>query len=284
MIAHPFSYCCPETMQEAAQALADGADDAAIMAGGTWLVPHMSRGERRPGLVVDLRRLGLIEILQEGERIELGSCVTYDQLKSSATVQEALPVLAIMARGITGGAAITGQGTVGGAACYGSPSSDVPGCLVALGARLRLTGCGGTRDVAAAEFFTGPFRTARRGDEILSAILFDRPRGRARAGYHKLKLSGSSWPIVTASCCVDDRGSAGLRASVAIGAAGLTPAAAGACFASADPIAFHDLGRRAAEALGPGWSDELADAAYRLEVAPEVARRAVAAALVALHA
>ena len=284
MIAHPFAYCCPVTTQEAAQALADSAGNAAIMAGGTWLVPHMSRAERRPGLVVDLRRLGLDEIRQADDSITLGSCVTYDQLKSSPIVQDALPVLTIMAHGITGGTGITSQGTIGGAACYGSPSSDIPGCLLALEAQLRLRGCGGTRDVPASDFFTGPFQTARHNDELLTAIMFDRPQGRARAGYSKLKLSGSSWPIVTASCCVDDRGPAGLQASVAIGAAGLVPAAASARFASADVTAFHALGQRAVAALGPGWSDELADAAYRVEVAPEVARRAVAAALASLHA
>jgi len=283
MIAHPFSYCCPATTAEAAQALADGAERAAIMAGGTWLVPHMSRAERRPELVIDLRRLGLDHIRQEGNQLVLGACTTYDQLKSSTLVQDSLPVLALMANGITGGVGITGQGTIGGAACYANPSSDIPGCLVSLGARLRMTCRDGVRDVQAAAFFTGPFKTARRSDEFLSAILFDRPHGRARAGYCKLKLSGSSWPIVTASCCVDDRGAAGLHASVVIGAAGQVPSAASMWFESADPAAFHTLGQRAVDALGQGWTDELADAAYRKEVAPEMARRAVAAALEALH-
>ncbi len=283
MIAHPFHYCCPATMHEATQAVAEGADDAAILAGGTWLVPHMSRAERRPRLVVDLRRLGLDGIRLDGGQVVLGACTTYDQLKSLALVQDALPVLAIMAHGITGGAGITGQGTIGGAACYGSPSSDVPACLLALRARLRLTCSDGVRDVPAAEFFTGPFQTARRSGEILSAILFERPQGRARAGYHKLKLSGSSWPIVTASCCLDDCGSAGVHAHVAIGAAGVVPSAASVHLAAADPAALHALGQGAVAAIGQGWADELADAGYRLDVAPEIARRAVAAALRALH-
>ena len=284
MIAHPFHYRCPTTSAGVTQALEEGTGHTALLAGGTWLVPHMSRAERRPDMVIDLRQLGLNQIRQEDDGIVLGACTTYDQLKTSPIVREQLPVLAIMAHGITGGTGITGQGTIGGSACYGSPSSDIPGCLLGLGARLRLVSRDGARDVPAAEFFTGPFQTARRDDEFLSSIVFERPRGVVRAGYYKLKLSGSSWPIVTASCCLDDCGPAGLHVSVAIGAAGLVPTVCSARLASADPVALHTLGQRAVAALGAGWTDELADAAYRLEVAPEIVRRAVTSALEAIHA
>jgi len=50
-----------------------------------------------------------------------------------------------------------------------------------------------------------------------------------------------------------------------------------------DSRAFDHLAKRAAEALAAGWDDALADAEYRLAVAPEVVRRAIAAALEALY-
>ena len=282
MIAHPFAYICPASVAEATQALADAGGGAAALAGGTWLVPHMSRAERRPSVVVDLRRLGLRGVWEQDGAIILGACTTYDDLKTSVLVRDALPVLAIMAHGITGGRGITGQGTIGGSACYASPASDIPGCLVALDARLRLTNGEGVRDVAAAAFFTGPFQTARRADEVLSAIVVDRPDGPVYAGYHKLKLSGGSWPIVTAACCLTRR-AGGVHATIAIGAAGPVPAVARAWLPSADPALLVRLSAAAAGALVAGWDDELADAAYRLAVAPEVGRLAVAEALKALH-
>jgi len=186
-----------------------------------------------------------------------------------------------MAAGITGGRGITAQGTIGGSACYANPASDVPGCLLALGARLRLVSVGAVRDVPVASFFTGPFRTARLPEELLSAIIVDRPAGMPFAGYHKLKHSGGSWPIVTASCCLERRGR--LYASIAIGAGGPVPVGARAVLVPDDPGALDRLAEQVLKALGDGWDDALADAEYRLAVAPEVVRRATAAALEAMN-
>lgn len=277
MIAHPFAYRAPATQADVAELLAELGEQAAPMAGGTWLVPHMSRAERRPTVVIDLRRLGLSTIATEGTAIALGACTTYEQLKQDPLVREHLPLLRTMAQGITGGRSITGQGTIGGAACYANPASDVPACLLALGARMRLVGRRGSREVDAGAFFTGPFRTARRADEFLSAILVDRPIGKVHAGYHKLKLSGSSWPIVTAACCVVRHDDA-LHVRVAIGAAAAVPALATATIHVSQAIPLEDVAAEAVMALAEAWSDELADAEYRLAVAPEVARRAAAAA------
>lgn len=279
MIADPFAYACPTSLDEAIHALAK--PRAAALAGGTWLVPDMGRAEQRPSSVVDLRHLGLRGARIEGGAILLGACTTYEDLRACALVRSSLPLLALMAAGITGGRGITGQGTIGGSACYANPASDVPGCLLALGARLRLVSIAGVRDVPAASFFLGPFHTARRPDELLSAFVFERPRVTAVAGYHKLKHSGSSWPIVTASCCLERRD--GLHASIAIGAAGPVPIGVTAMLPPDDSRAFDHLAKRAVEALAVGWDDALADAEYRLAVAPEVVRRATAAALEALH-
>ena len=280
MIAHSFDYQCPDTPAEAARLLSEG---GVVLAGGTWLVPHMSRGERNPAMVVDIRRVVQADIFKEDQAIVLGACTTYDRLKTDSLVQDALPVLRIMAQGITGGRGITGQGTIGGAACYGSPASDVPGCLLALDARMRLVGCTGTREIPAASFFQGPFTTALRPDEFLSAIVVERPTSRVYAGYHKLKLSGSSWPVVTASCCVLRLIDGGLRARLAIGAAGPRPVVVEASFLTADTESFASLAAAASAALDEGWTDELADAEYRIAVAPEVARRAAMAAQETLH-
>lgn len=282
MIAHPFAYARPANEHAAAHLLANHGGDAAVLGGGTWLLPHMGRTEMRPSLVVDLRNLGLRGVRQDGDTIVIGSTTTYDDLLGSPLVHAALPLLAIMARGVSGGPGISGQGTIGGSACYATPASDAPGCLVALGARLRLVGVNGTRDVPAGQFFTGPFQTARRPDEFLAAIIVGRPAGRVAHGYHKLKLSGSSWPIVTASCCLHEV-DGGVEASVTIGAASRIPVSTRARLALVDQGSVLALAARAGAAVTDLWEDELADAAYRLAVAPEVARRAATGALDALR-
>ena len=282
MIAHPFRYHAPVTLGEATRLLAGLGEAAAPMAGGTWLVPDMGRAERRPSDVVDLRRLGLTGVRAEGDTLLLGPCTTYEQLKADKLVGDALPLLRTVALGITGGRGITGQGTVGGAACYGNPAADIPACLVALGARMRLLSEAGGRDVPAEAFFTGPFRTARRLDELLVAIVVDCAAGQVAAGYHKLKLSGSSWPIVTAACCVS-AGEDGLHVRVAIGGAAPVPALGCVECRAGDAGSLQRAASAAVAGLADGWTDELADGEYRLAVAPEAARRAVATAQEMLH-
>ena len=127
-----------------------------------------------------------------------------------------------MSEQITGGISIVGQGTIGGSACYANPSSDVPACLLALRARLQLRSIAGTREIDAAEFYRGAFATARRADEILTAIVFPKMSATATCGYQKLKFSMGSWPIVTAAV-VAEADTAGRLFRVSLGAASATP-------------------------------------------------------------
>ena len=109
-----------------------------LIGGGTWVVPEMSHGKRRPARVIDLRRAGLGGVREDGDG---AGDRRYDHLHGSAgvpAVATRLPLLRTLARGITGGAQIRNGGTVGGSACYASPASDMPAALVALGATLRL--------------------------------------------------------------------------------------------------------------------------------------------------
>jgi CO/xanthine dehydrogenase FAD-binding subunit len=230
----------------------------------------MTRGERSPSVVVDLRRLGLDGVRDDGDEVVIGARTTYATILSSEIVRERIPLLGRMAAGITGGAQVRNLGTVGGSACHAAPSSDVPACLVALGARMRLQGPAGRRDVAAADFFAGPFETVVEPAEILVDIAV---KTHAQAfGYHKLKLCESSWPIATAAAIVGENG-----ATVTLGAV------AGVPFS----VALDDMGGRTdaeldalvEEQLVEPWEDVLAPARYRRAVAGPVARRALREAI-----
>ena len=156
-------YTRPTDVDGVTAALADG--DAVVVGGGTMVVPEMTHGRVRPSAVVDLARAGLAGITRGDGAWVVGAMTTYTELERSA-----VPLLATVARGITGGPQIRNRGTVGGSASHANPSSDVPAALVALSARLRLAKTGGVREVAAADFFVGAFRTAREPDEVLTAI------------------------------------------------------------------------------------------------------------------
>ena len=57
MIPAGFDYVAPASLDEALSALADGGEDAKVLAGGHSLIPLMKLRFAAPSLLVDLRRL-----------------------------------------------------------------------------------------------------------------------------------------------------------------------------------------------------------------------------------
>lgn len=274
MIRTRLTYHSPSQIEEACALLGEHGDDATVLGGGTMLVPIMVRGERSASHVVDLRRLGLTQITPRDGEVEIGAKATYADVLSSTALRDRAPLLPMAAAGITGGAQIRNVGTIGGSASYANPSSDVPACLVALGARMRVHGPSGAREVSAEQFFVDAFRSDLGRGEILTAIVI--PEVAGSAGYYKLKLCESSWPIATAAAIVDNGRKA---ASVTLGGVCRTPLRIGIGSLLDGEGRVHvtdqDLDDLVREQLDELWEDELAPASYRRDVAAVVARRAL---------
>jgi len=280
MISHDFQYEAPESFDIALDLLSSFGSEAAVLGGGTWLVPNMTYGRHRPKVVIDPKNLPLRAITRSGDELVLGSRTSYAQVIDSSSVADGAPLLAKMAQQVTGGPQIVGQGTVGGSACYGNPSSDVPACLVALGARMILRSKDGTRDVPASGFFLAPFVTAKRDDELLSEIRFPITSERASCAYEKLKFSTGSWPIVTANCIATTSVGSGLHLKIAVGGANETPVAY-EVVTDTDPseAELSNIAQRSAPLIEREWADEFAGSGYRRSVAPAIVRRALREAL-----
>jgi carbon-monoxide dehydrogenase medium subunit len=287
VIPHRFDYHAP-TSAEAAVELLDG--DSVLLGGGTWLVPALGDPGTRVARVIDLRRAGLNGIASRGDRVSLGAMVTYTDLLRSEIVRRHLPLLALVAEGVTGGPQIQNQGTIGGSAGAARPASDIPGALLALGAIATVRGPKGLRAVPAAELWREPFRMTLTADEVLTG--FEVPVRQGASGYRKAKCGTSSWPIVNAGALAVLDGSGALaELTVAVGAAAATPFlldTADLAGAQLTGALVEELADRARGALTEPWSDELAPAAYRAGVLPVVVRRVVEDALVgaqeAIHA
>jgi carbon-monoxide dehydrogenase medium subunit len=177
-----------------------------------------------------------------------------------------------MAAGVTGGKQVHNQGTLGGSACYANPSSDVPAALVGVSATLRLANAGGTRDVDAAEFVLGAFRTLLEPRELLAEIVVPAAPEGSRFGYYKFKLSESSWPIATATCLV---GNDGAIARLSLGGVSPRPVLVSKAEGAAEATAVQ----AAVEATDfEPWTDAVADGRYRRRIASVVAKRAFLAA------
>jgi carbon-monoxide dehydrogenase medium subunit len=272
VIQHRFEYRAPREIEDALQILARAGDDCAVLGGGTWLIPNMTFAAHQPKVVLDPKYLDIALISEFDDDIVIGARTTYADALRSALVSTHLPLLGSMASGVTGGISITGQGTLGGSACYANPSSDVPACLVALSARLRLLSTAGTRDIEATDFFQGKFATARRPDEMLVGIVFPKMNPSARWGYYKLKFSTGSWPIVTAAVIV-----ANGRARIALGAATTVPVLSEADLSpNALDGELKELAKSCARvSADQEVADELAGPGYRRRVAHSIVLRAL---------
>ncbi|MGH7403398.1 MAG: FAD binding domain-containing protein, partial [Candidatus Rokuibacteriota bacterium] len=166
-----FRYARAGSLAEATALLAAAPGDTKLLAGGQSLVPMLNMRLVRPAVLVDLngiRELAGITPTAEGG-LRIGALTRHAELVASPAVIARAPLLAEAARHV-GHAAIRNQGTLGGSVAHADPAAELPAALVALDARLQVTGPAGSRTIAAGEFFRGLMMTGLAPDEILTAV------------------------------------------------------------------------------------------------------------------
>lgn len=92
----PFRYRAPATVDEAidqATPLGRGGQGAAFLAGGTTLLDLMKLHVLAPENIVDIQKLGLDEIKDDGREIRLGARVTMAQAAEHSIFRQRAPVL-----------------------------------------------------------------------------------------------------------------------------------------------------------------------------------------------
>jgi carbon-monoxide dehydrogenase medium subunit len=167
----PFRYAHAGSLAEAVALLAAAPADTKLLAGGQSLVPMLNMRLVRPAVLVDVNGLGeLTGITPTAEGgLRIGALTRHVELTASPAVIERAPLLAEAARHV-GHAAIRNQGTLGGSLAHADPAAELPAALLALDARVHVTGPRGAREIAADAFFLGLLTTALGADEILTAI------------------------------------------------------------------------------------------------------------------
>jgi carbon-monoxide dehydrogenase medium subunit len=166
-----FRYARASTLAEAITLLAEAPGEAKLLAGGQSLVPMLNMRLVRPAVLVDITRVReLTGIAPAGDGgLRVGALTRHAELVASPLVRERAPLLAEAARHV-GHTAIRNQGTLGGSLAHADPAAELPAALVALDARVLLTGPRGPRELTADTFFRGLLTTALQCDEILSAV------------------------------------------------------------------------------------------------------------------
>ncbi len=284
-----FRYARAGSLAEATALLAEAPGDTKVLAGGQSLVPMLNMRLVRPAVLVDvngLRELIGIAPTPEGG-LRIGALTRHAELAASPAVIERAPLLAEAARHV-GHAAIRNQGTLGGSLAHADPAAELPAALLALDARVRMTGPRGGREVAADAFFRGLLATALDPDEILTAV--DVPAQPAGWGFVEIARRPGDFALAGVAMCVGlpltlpspPRGGEGETAEevrvVGFGVGDRPLRLAGAERLLAGATLDAETAARAGAAAGPDCappSDVHGSAEYRRHLATVLVERAV---------
>lgn len=281
MIPAQFDYLAPATVEEALAALAEHGDEAKIIAGGQSLLPVLRMRLNAPEMVIDLGRIeSLRGIREEGDTLVIGAMTTHADVGSDPRVAEHARLITAAVEHLAD-AQVRHRGTFGGALAHADPAGDLGAPVLALGAEFVIAGPGGTRTVAADDFFEDLFTTAIGDGEILTEVRIPRHTGWG-AHYEKFVRIAHQWPIVAVAATVRADGGTIAEARVGLTNMGSTPLRARAVEdALVGQPATEDAVRAAAAAAAEGTSppsDLNGDADYRRHLATVLTRRAVLAA------
>jgi xanthine dehydrogenase YagS FAD-binding subunit len=317
-----FEYASPKTLKEALGLLGGGWNDAAVLAGGTDLLSLMKDYLMTPRRVVNIKGIAELKgVSKTPQGLRIGALATFDELLSSPLVRGEYNAIFQAVQGVTS-PQIRNLGTAGGDLCqrprcwyyrngfgllamqngkslitegenrysaifpsgmamFVSASSLGP-ALAALGAKVKVAGPQGARDVDADKFFVAPSDESAREialqpNEIVTEILIPSVAGLRSATYEVRQKDALDWPLATASVAVTLQGMTVKTARIVLGHVGPTPVVAGAAAAS---IAGKTITPESAEAAGAAAVQDakpLSDNAYKVQLAKVAVKRALLA-------
>ena len=271
-----FEYVRATTVDEAIRAVQEAPGEARLLAGGQTLVNLMRARTVRPSTVVDISGLSdLNYIRQDGDQLAVGALTRMCDLEQSDVVRRACPALAAAARSV-GDPQVRNRATVGGNLLNPDPVSDIAPVLLASAGTVVLRGPDGPEERSGDEFFSVPPGTPPTGRMIVEVRF-----GRAGSGcaFEKLSRRAADAAVANAAAFVSLADGAVSDLGLALGAVHDRPVRAapveervrGQRF---DPQAALAALREFCAGLQPPDTVH-GSAAYRREVAPVIALRAL---------
>jgi carbon-monoxide dehydrogenase medium subunit len=208
MIPAAFDYHAPTTIGEATALLTRLGDDAKVLSGGQSLIPLMKLRLASPAHVVDINGIPGLAYIREGEGfLRIGALTRESELEESELIRTRYPLLHDTSK-VIADPVVRNLATVGGNLAHADPANDHPATMLAFGAEVVAVGPKGERRIPIGSFFTGPFATSLRPDEILTEIRIPLPAARSRGAYLKLerKVGDFATAAVAAQLTLDGGG------------------------------------------------------------------------------
>jgi CO/xanthine dehydrogenase FAD-binding subunit len=275
-----FAFHRPTTTAEALALVARYHGRAALLAGGTDLVPRLRVRERVPDAVIDLKGLSALGggIRADRSGLRLGALVRAADLVRHPVVRRRWPVLAEAAARL-GTPQVRERATVGGDLMRGTSWADLAVALLVLDASARvLEARGAGRVVPLGELLASAGRS--RLPPLLAGVTVPSPPRGLCTAFQKIETrEAAGAPLVTVAVAVVREGGSVRQARIALGNAAPYPMrvpAAESLLAQhvGGPLDVLAAASEAADAAHPP-SDLPGSADYRRELVRVLVRRAL---------
>jgi aerobic carbon-monoxide dehydrogenase medium subunit len=277
MIPPEFDYVRVSSVDEAIKALADGGEDAKLLAGGHSLIPLMKLRLAAPTLLVDLRDVpGLSGIQREDGDWRIGALTRHVQLQESPQLG-----LAAEAANLIADQQVRNRGTIGGSLAHGDAASDLPTVMLASEGTVTAQGAGGQRVIAASDLFVDFLTTSLNHDEVVTEIRLPALDGYGHA-YEKFTRRAEDWAMVGVAALVKGSGGTCEDVRVAFTNMATTPVRAPGVESAlrGQPLtreSIAEAAKHAGEGLSPP-ADLNASSDYKIHLAQVLTARAIARA------
>jgi carbon-monoxide dehydrogenase medium subunit len=196
MKASAFAYARATSVANALELLSSHGDRAKVLSGGQSLLPAMNLRLVTPEIIVDIGGLGdLRGIVVKDGVLAIGALTRHVDLQRSPEIASHAPLIKDAVAHVAH-PAIRNRGTIGGSLAQADPASELPACMVALGATIIVRGPHGERRIAAEQFFTGIYETALSPHELLIAVEVPITRKYSAHFFHEFARRHGDYAIV----------------------------------------------------------------------------------------
>lgn len=202
MVAPAFEYVAADSYEHAVRLLADGGEEARVLAGGQSLMPMLNLRLARPELLIDINAADDRQPSVAGGVLRLPALTRHRVLLEHDLVRRHCPLLAHAVRYV-GNVRVRNRGTIGGSLAHADPTSEIGSCALAAGARVVVRGAHGDRTVPATELFDGYWTTTLAASDIITDVLIPVSRPRQGWSFREMVRRTSDFAIVAVAAVVE---------------------------------------------------------------------------------
>jgi carbon-monoxide dehydrogenase medium subunit len=220
----PFSYHAPSTVREVVSLLAEFQDEGRVLAGGQSLIPLMNFRLAQPAHLIDVNPVSELDYVRRDDGwLAVGARTRLAAAEASAEVAQHAPLLRD-ALELVAHPTIRHRGTVAGSLAHADPAAELPAVALAMDADMVVTSGRGTRIIAAADLYQGPFSTSLEADELLTECRFPTwPRAGTASAFLEFTRTHGNFAVVGTAVLVHLYGDRIDRVAVALCGVGGKP-------------------------------------------------------------